>query len=84
MSKLTQGGQTSLHALRMNVSVLKSLLKCFLIFFLVFGGVIFYIKSDGKSLKQAHNYFQAKFISLYQADPDYKIHIREDGMKTKT
>jgi type IV conjugative transfer system coupling protein TraD len=83
MSNLTQGGQTQIHSFRMNVVIFRFIVRFFLLVFVIFLAGTLFIKTDKKTLKNTHDYYQAKIISLYQKDFNHKINLKQNGVDVK-
>jgi type IV conjugative transfer system coupling protein TraD len=79
MTTITQGGQTSIHSFRMGVTIIRFILRFFIIMFVVLLGMVFYTKTDKQTLKNNHDYYQAKLISLYQKDLNHEITIKDSA-----
>ena len=77
MTTLTQGGQTSIHSFRMNLVITRFILRFCVIMFIVTLGMVFYTKTDKQTLRNAHNYYEAKLISLYQKDFNHAITVKD-------
>jgi len=77
MTTLTQGGQTSIHSFRMNLVITRFILRFFLVMFIISLGMVFYTKTDKQTLRNTHNYYEAKLISLYQKDLNHEITIKD-------
>ncbi len=79
MTTLTQGGQTSIHSFRMGVTIIRFILRFFIIMFIISLGMVFYTKTDKQTLRNNHNYYQAKLIFLYQKDLNHEITIKDSA-----
>jgi hypothetical protein len=79
MTTLTQGGQTSIHSFRMNLAITRFIVRFFVIMFIMTLGLVFYTKTDKQTLKNNHDYYQAKLISLYQKDLNHEITIKDSA-----
>ena len=80
MTTLTQGGQTSIHSFRMSLAITRFIVRFFVLMFIMALGLVFYTKTDKQTLKNNHDYYQAKLISLYQKDLNHEITIKDgDG-----
>lgn len=79
MKTLTRGGQNSIHSLRMNIAVVRFILKFFILTFLFFSLLKVTFSLEKADLKNAHDYYLAKVISLYQKDLSHKININRNG-----
>ena len=79
MKTLTKGGQNSIHSMRMNIAVVRFILKFFILTFLFFSLLKVSFSLEKADLKNAHDYYQAKIISLYQKDLNHKININRNG-----
>lgn len=80
MTILTQGGQTSIHSFRMSLAITRFIVRFFVIMFIISLALVFCTKTDKQTLKNNHDYYQAKLISLYQKDLNHEITIKDsDG-----
>ena len=81
MTTLTQGGQTSIHSFRMSLAITRFIVRFFVIMFIITLGLVFYTKTDKQTLRNTHNYYEARLISLYQKDLNHEITIKDGVLR---
>jgi hypothetical protein len=64
----------------MSLVIARFIVRFFVLMFIMALGLVFYTKTDKQTLKNNHDYYQAKLISLYQKDLNHEITIKDgDG-----